>query len=337
MPADREQGCRDDGHGAGHGAGHGHGHAHGHGHGHGHAHAPGHVHAPASFGAAFAIGAGVNGAFVALQVVFGLAAGSVALLADALHNAGDVLGLLLAWGAAGMARWRPTARHTYGWGRSSILAALANAVVLLLGCGAIAVEAVQRFGNPAPVAAGTVMWVAGLGILVNGGTALLFLRGGQGDLNVRAAFLHLASDALVSLGVVAAALGIRLTGWHWLDPATSLVIAGVITWSTWDVLRHSAELAMDAVPRGVDRAAVDSALAGLPGVAEVHDLHVWALSTTETALTAHLVLAGEAAGGDVVERCCAMVQERFGIGHATIQVERPDQAARCRLRSAGVV
>ncbi len=308
-------------------SGHDHsGHSHG---GHGHSHV-----VPTS-NAAFAVGAGVNGGFVVLQVVFGLIAGSVALMADALHNLGDVLGLLLAWGAAGMGRWRPTATHTYGFGRSSILAALANAVVLLIGCGAIALEAVQRFGDPAPVAGGIVMWVAGAGILVNGGTALLFMRGQEDDLNMRAAFLHLASDALVSLGVVVSGGVILLTGWHWVDPVTSLLIAGAITVGTWGLLRQSMALAMDAVPRGIDRGAVEAALAGLPGVDEVHDLHIWGLSTTESACTVHLV--SESGGAALVEAACGLLAGQFRIGHATIQVEHAGLAARCRLRPAEVV
>ena len=311
-------------------------HDHDHDHAHGHAHGlGGHSHAPASFGRAFAIGASANTAFVMIQIVYGLSAGSMALLADGLHNLGDVLGLLAAWAAMGMGRWLPTARHTYGWGRSSILAALLNAVVLLLGCGAIAIEALQRFGQPAVVGTATVMWVAALGILVNGGSALLFMKGSKEDLNVRGAFLHLASDAAVSLGVVLAAFAIRLTGWAWIDPATSLVIIAVITWSTWGLLRQSTELAMDAVPRGVDEAAVRAALAGLPAVAEVHDLHIWALSTTQNAATAHLV--SDAPGPGLVEQACALLHDRFRIDHATVQIEAPDHAARCRLRPAAVV
>ena len=310
-------------------------HGHAHDHAHGHAHGPGgHSHAPKNFGKAFAIGAGANAAFVVLQVVYGLIAGSVALLADALHNLGDVLGLLLAWAAFGMGRWLPTARYTYGWGRSSILAALANAVVLLLGCGAIAVEAIQRFGSHAPVAAATVMWVAAAGILVNGGTALLFMRG-QEDLNVRAAFLHLASDALISAGVVVAAGLIAITGWQWIDPLTSLMLVAVITWGTWGVLRQSVDLALDAVPLGIDRPAVEAALAALPGVTEVHDLHIWALSTTQNALTAHLVCP--APPESLVEQACTLLHDRFKIGHATLQVEAPGLAERCRLRPAAVV
>ena len=316
-----------------------HRHDHGDHGGHSHAGHAGHSHAPATFGRAFAIGAAVNAGFVALQVFYGLAAHSVALLADAVHNLGDVLGLLIAWGAATLTQRAPTPRRTYGWGRSSILAALGNAVVLLLGCGAIAVEALGRFGSPAPVAAGAVMWVAAAGIVVNGGTALMFMRGHAhqpgGDLNVRGAFLHMAADALVSLGVVVAGGLILLTGWLWVDPLTSLAIVGVITWGTWGLLRQSVDLAMDAVPPGIDRLAVQAALAGLPGVLEVHDLHIWGLSTTRSALTAHLVLDRPNPG--LVPLACAMLHDRFGLDHATLQVEEGEAAEGCALRPEGVV
>jgi len=310
-----------------HGDGHGRGHEHGHEHGH--------SHAPASFGRAFAIGAGVNAAFVVLQVVCGLAAHSVALLADAVHNLGDVLGLLIAWAAAWLTARAPTARRTYGWGRSSILAALANAVVLLLGCGAIGVEALQRLAAPAPVGTGLVIVVAAAGILVNGGTALLFMRGRKGDLNVRGAFIHMASDALVSFGVVLAGLLIQVTGWLWLDPVTSLVIVAVITVGTWGLLRQSVDLAMDAVPDGVDRPAIQAALAALPGVTEVHDLHIWGLSTTSTALTAHLV--AEIPEPALIGRACRLLHDRFGIDHATLQLETVEGAAACALRPDHVI
>ena len=313
---------------------HGHdGHDHGHDHGHGHA---GHSHAPASFGRAFAIGTAVNAAFVAAQVFYGLAAHSMALLADAVHNLGDVLGLLIAWGAATLAQRRPTPSRTYGWGRGTILASLSNAVVLLLGCGAITVEAVRRFAEPGPVGGSTVMWVAALGIVINGGTALMFMRGRKGDLNVRGAFLHMASDAVVSAGVVLAGLLIALTGWRWLDPVTSLVIVAVITAGTWGLLRQSANLALDAVPDGIDMAAVEAALRGLAGVVDVHDLHVWGLSTTQTAVTAHLV-RGDVADAALVRTACATVRDRFGIGHATFQVETRELAEHCELRPAHVV
>jgi cobalt-zinc-cadmium efflux system protein len=321
-----------------HDHGHDHGHGHGHDHDHGHSHGPGgHSHAPASFGRAFAIGTALNGLFVAVQIAFGFAAHSMALLADAVHNLGDVLGLLLAWGAAVLARWRPTAGRTYGWGRGTILASLTNAVVLLLGCGGIAVEALRRFASPGPVGGETMVWVALLGILVNGGTALLFMRGRKDDLNVRGAFLHMASDAAVSAGVVVSGLLIALTGWQWLDPVTSLMIVVAITAGTWGLLRDSVNLAMDAVPGGIDVAQVEAALRTLPGVVEVHDLHIWGLSTTETALTAHLVQDGVGEAGALLRLATNQVRERFRIGHATFQVETAETAQACELRPDHVV
>lgn len=303
----------------------------------GHSHGAGaHHHVPASFGRAFAIGTALNAAFVVAQVGYGLAAHSMALLADAVHNLGDVLGLLIAWGAAILARRSPTTARTYGWGRGTIMACLVNAVVLLLGCGAIVVEAIRRFGDPRPVGGGTVMWVAALGIVVNGITAMMFVRGRKQDLNLRGAFLHMAADAAVSAGVVAAGLLISLTGRVWLDPVTSLGIAVVITVGTWSVLRESADLAMDAVPSGIDMAEVEAGLRGLPGVVEVHDLHVWGLSTTATALTAHLVQSDSDAAA-LLRIATVHVRERFGIGHATFQVETAEAATHCELRPASVV
>jgi cobalt-zinc-cadmium efflux system protein len=307
----------------------GHDHA-GHGHG-GHGH---HHHGPASYDAAFAIGVTLNAGFVAAEVVFGLASNSMSLLADAAHNLGDVLGLLLAWGAAWLARRPPTARRTFGYGRSSILAALINATVLLIGVGAIGVEAVQRLLAPQPVTEITVMVVAAIGILINGGTALLFMRGRENDLNIRGAFLHMASDAVVSLGVVVAAFLIRATGWLWIDPVTSLAIVVVITLGTWGLLRDSVALAMDAVPGGVAPEAVRAHLAGQPGVSEVHDLHIWGLSTTETALTVHLVCDETAVRPHFM---ASDLQARFGIGHVTVQVETHEDAELCRLRSDAVI
>ena len=306
---------------------------------HGHAHgAGGHGHAPASFGTAFAIGIALNAAYVAAQVFYGLAAHSVALLADAVHNLGDVLGLVITWGAIRLAQRRPTQTRTYGWGRGTILASLANAVVLLLGCGAIAIEAVQRFSHPQAVAAGMVMWVAAAGIAINGATALMFMRGRKDDLNIKGAFLHMASDAAVSAGVVIAALAIQFTGWLWLDPITSLLIVAVIIVSTWGLLRDSVNLAMDAVPSGIELAVVEKALLALPNVCEVHDLHIWALSTTETALTAHLIQSDAARDGvDLIQQACVVVRERFKIGHSTFQVETAESADVCGLRPASVV
>jgi cobalt-zinc-cadmium efflux system protein len=287
-------------------------------------------------GRAFALGAGINLAFVVVQVGYGLAANSMALLADAAHNFADVLALLLAWGAASLTRRPPSGRRTYGWGRSSILAALANAMVLLIGVGAIGVEAVRRLAAPAPVATLTVMLVAAIGIVVNGGSALLFLRDREHDLNVRAQFLHLAADALIAAGVAVAAAAISVTGWLWLDPLASLAIVATIVASTWGVLRQSVDLAMDAVPAGVAHDDVRDWLAALPGVTEVHDLHIWALSTTETALTAHLVYAGETSDRRLSD-VSAELGRRFGIGHATLQIESDADAALCRLRPNDVV
>lgn len=298
-----------------------------HQHHHGHAH--GHSHAPADYGRAFAIGAALNLGFVAAEAAFGLLAGSLALVADAGHNLGDVLGLLLAWGAAMLMRRRPTPRRTYGLRRSTILAALANAVILLVAIGAIAWEAILRLLQPAPVAEATVIVVALVGIAVNGATALLFMGGQRRDLNVRGAFLHMAADAGVSLGVAVSAAVVLLTGWDWLDPAVSLAIVAVILVGTWGLLRDSLNLALDAVPAEIDAAAVRAYLAGLPRVVDVHDLHIWAMSTTETALTAHLVLPGTTPDDALLSQIGDELHERFGIEHATIQVESGDAAFAC--------
>ena len=286
--------------------------------------------------AAFAIGAAVNLAFVIAEAAFGLMANSVALVADAAHNFGDVLALLLAWGAAWLTRRPPTARRTYGWGRSSILAALINAAVLLIGVGAIGVEAIRRLLEPEPVASGIVMAVAAAGIVINGGSALLFMRDRDSDLNIRAQFQHLTGDALVSLAVVVAALVIRLTGLMWIDPVASLGVVVIITLGTWSTLRESVNLAMDAVPSGMPHTQVNDWLADQPGVREVHDLHIWALSTTETALTAHLVCE-TVPGQSALHELSGALRERFGIGHSTIQIETETDAAQCRLRPAGTV
>ncbi len=275
-------------------------------------------------------------AFAVGEAGFGFATNSVALIADATHNLGDVLGLLLGWMAVWLHRRPPTPRRTYGWGRFSILAALGNAAILLVSVGAIGIEALHRLNEPVPVASGTVMAVAACGILVNGGSALLFLRGRHGDLNIRAQYLHLAADAAVSLGVVLAALGMRLTGWAWLDPVTSLGIAAVIAHGTWSALREAADLVMDAVPASVSRTAVHDWLRALPGVIEVHDLHIWALSTTDTALTAHLVYGAEQADRHPHD-LAAELRRRFGIGHATVQMETGADAELCRLRPHDVV
>ncbi len=280
-----------------------------------------HGHAPASFGRAFAIGIALNTAFVLVEAGFGLWSGSMALVADAGHNLSDVLGLAVAWGASVMAARPATARFTYGYKASSILAALANAALLLVAMGAILVETVRRLFDPMRPEGWTMIAVAGVGILINAGTALMFARGRKHDLNIRGAYLHMVADALVSLGVVVAGGLILLTGALWIDPVTSLVIVAVIGWSTWGLLKDSVRMSLLAVPDSIDEALVRDYLAGLPGVAAVHDLHIWPMSTTETALTAHLVMPG--GGGDAfLAQVSQELEERFGIGHATVQVER---------------
>jgi cobalt-zinc-cadmium efflux system protein len=246
---------------------------------------------------------------------------SLALLADAGHNLSDVLGLAIAWVAAVLGKRRPSHRYTYGLRRSSILAALFNAMFLLVAVGAIAIEAIGRIGEPQPVAGVTVMVVAGIGVLINTVTALMFASGRKSDLNIRGAYLHMAADAAVSLGVVLAGLAIHFSGWTWLDPLTSLVIVAVIFWSTWGLLRDSVAMSLDAVPPGIDRAAVHSHLAGLSGVSSVHDLHIWSISTTEVALTAHLVRPALAADDRFLHDAATALRQRFGIQHATLQIE----------------
>lgn len=300
-------------------------------HGHeGHAHGGlGHSHAPTNFGRAFAIGIALNIGFVAVEAVFGVLAHSLALLADAGHNLSDVFGLLLAWGASALVRRRPTERRTYGLRRSSILAALFNALFLLVAVGAIAWEAVHRFNAPAPVAGKTVIWVALVGIAINTATALLFMAGRKGDLNIRGAFLHMAADAAVSAGVVVAGFAMLATGWLWLDPVVSLLIVAVIVWSTWGLLRDSVNLALDAVPEGIEVGAVKQYLNDLPAVSEVHDLHIWAMSTTETALTAHLVRSVPTCDDALLAQACRELHDTFGIEHVTLQFETGSAAHPC--------
>jgi len=322
-----------------HGHDHDHDHADGRAQDHGHSHGllGGHHHQPApdDMGRAFAIGVALNSAFVVAEVIAGLWSGSLALLADAGHNLSDVLSLVLAWGAAILARRAPTARRTYGLRKATILASLANAVLLLVAVGVIASEAVHRFNNPAPVATAFVMWTAGIGVVINTATALLFLRGRHTDLNVRGAFLHMSADAAISLAVVVGAGLMALTGFLWIDPALSIGIGVIIVLGTWGLLRDSVDLALDAVPKGIDVDKVRAWLSGLPGVEEVHDLHFWAMSTTETALTAHLTRPDNADGDAFLVMACEGLSKRFDIGHATLQVET--EAARCRLATAKAV
>jgi cobalt-zinc-cadmium efflux system protein len=290
-----------------------------------------HAHpAPDGVRTAFLVAAALNVAFVFFEVVFGFRSGSLALLSDAGHNLGDVLGLLLAWGAILLARRAPSARRTYGLRRSTILAALANAVVLLIAVGAVALEAVQRLRHPGPVAAPTVIAVASLGIVVNGLSAWLLGRGRRNDLNVRAAASHLAADAAVSLGVVLTGVALVFTRWSWLDPVVSLLVSALIVGSTWGILRESLDLAMDAVPGRIDPAAVRDYLQAVPGVVDVHDFHIWAMSTTEIALTAHLVTDRATLDDDLTARIVHDLSERFGIVHPTIQWESTGRAEPCR-------
>jgi cobalt-zinc-cadmium efflux system protein len=313
--------------------GHGHGH-HGHDHyGHGH----GHAHAPASFGAAFAIGVTLNTAYVAVEATWGVLSNSLSLLADAGHNLGDVMSLALAWLATWLVRRAPSERYTYGLRGSSILAALTNAVILLLVTGAVGLAAIQRLLHPTPSGGVTMMTVAAAGVAVNGFTALMFASGRKGDVNIRGAFLHMASDALVALGVVVAGGIILLTGWTWVDPLASLVIGAVIVAGSWGLMRESLDLALHAVPPSVDRAGVLAYLSALPGVSEVHDLHIWGMSTTETALTAHLVRPQGALDDSLLHGACADLRARFRVHHATLQVESGEAAHGCDLAPAHVV
>jgi cobalt-zinc-cadmium efflux system protein len=281
-----------------------------------------HSHAPADFNAAFAIGIGLNAAFVVIEAFYGWKVNSLALLADAGHNLSDVIGLVLAWGGALAGRLQPDARHTYGWKRAGILAAFINALLLLVAMGSLAWEAVHRLRSPEPIGGVTIMVVAGIGIVVNTATALLFMRGRKSDLNIRGAFLHMAADAVVSAGVVVAG-GLALWfGWTWLDPVVSLAIAAVIVISTWDLFKQSLHLLFDGVPEGVDLHEVQTLLEALPGVARVHDLHVWAMGTSDIAMTAHLVMPQGDANDAFLQHATEQLHDRFKIGHATLQVVR---------------
>lgn len=311
-------------------------HGHGHHHDHGHDHGPHHHHAPPDrWDRAFAIGIALNLAYVIAEASAGLWTGSVALLADAGHNLSDVLGLAVAWAGAALARTPPSKRFTYGLKGSTILAALANAVLLLVALGAIILEAVQRFTEPSTVPGLTISAVAAVGILINGVTAWLFARGRTGDVNIRGAYLHMLADAAVSAGVVMAGLGIWLTGFGWIDPIVSLVIAALIFWQTWGLLRETVEMSLAAVPRAIDYDRVHAALRDLPGVVEVHDLHIWPMSTTEPVLTAHLLMPAGHPGDTFLTDVQHMLQHDFGIGHATLQVETG--TGTCVLEAADAV
>jgi len=314
-------------------------HHHDHGHEHEHSHAPGHahVHAPKDFGRAFGIGITLNLALVAAQVFFGVAAHSLALVADAGHNFADVLGLGLAWWGTTLCKSAPTRKRTYGLRGASILAALANAVLLLVTMGGVAWEAIVRLRHPAVVQGQTVIWVAIAGIVINGISALLFFSGRKGDLNVRASFLHLAADAGISFGVVLAGMAILWTGKEWIDPVVSLAIVAVVVYGTWALLKDSLNLALQAVPSGIDTRAVRQYLAGLSGVTAVHDLHIWGMSTRETALTAHLLKPDGKLDDGLLARVGHELEERFDIHHVTIQLECGNGAGPCRQEPDDVV
>jgi cobalt-zinc-cadmium efflux system protein len=319
---------------------HGHSHAHGHDHGpSGHDHA-GHHHDHGALAAraplVFAIGMALNLGFVVVEAIYGILAHSIALLADAGHNLSDVLSLAAAWGASVLVQRRPSGRYTYGLRSSSILVALLNAIILLVAVGAIILEAVQRLARPEPVAGKTVIIVALLGVVVNGLTAAALLAAGRSDLNVRSAFAHMAADAAVSLGVAAAGTVILFTGLQWLDPAVSIVVAILIVAATWQLLRQALDMALHAVPYGIDPQRVRDHLAHVVGVNAVHDLHIWPMSTTETALTAHLVMPAGHPGDEALARIADELHERFAIGHVTIQVETDPEHA-CTLAPDHVV
>lgn len=316
---------------------HGHECGHDHGHGHEHDHGHGHTHGPVTHDKAFAVGIGLNLGFVAIEAIAGLASHSLSLLADAGHNFSDVFSLVLAWGAIWLTRRAPSKTRTYGMGRSSILASLVNAVTLMLVILLIAWEAIGRFIQSQAVETGVVIWVALAGIVVNGATAMLFMRGSKDDINIKGAYMHMAADALVSAGVVVAGIIMAFTGWMWLDPLISLVISGIIVAGTWGLLRDSTDLAMDAVPRNIDHEAVEKYLATLPGVVAVHDLHIWPLSTTTVALTAHLVRPDAPTDDDWLYKVSEELNHKFKINHSTLQVETGKGGHECKLASEEVI
>jgi cobalt-zinc-cadmium efflux system protein len=310
-------------------------HDHGHGHHHGHDHAHGHHHHhgdPNTMGRAFAIAIVLNTAFVGIEFFYGFLANSTALMADAGHNLSDVLGLMLAWGAAILARRVPNHQYTYGLRSTSMLAALFNAMLLMAACGGIAWEAVQQLVHPDPVAGLTVSVVAGVGILVNGFSAWLFMSGSKDDINIRGAYLHMAADAAISLGVLIAGVIVRYTAWNWLDPLVSMIIVAFIVVSTWSLLKQSLRMMLAAVPDNVDRSAIEQFLRQQPGVSKVCDLHIWAMSTTENALTAQLVTPAGYPGDAAIDAISKELREEFSIQHSTLQTRLGASAQECCLK-----
>lgn len=310
---------------------HDHDHDHGGG-GHHHGH-HGHHHTPENFDKSFAIGAFLNLAFVGAELTYGYLAQSLSLIADAVHNFADVVGLLIAWGAAWLSRRNPSDERTYGYRRASILAALLNACLLFLAIGAIAIEAFQRFNSPGHIETEIMVWVASVGIVINFGTAMLFWKGQKHDINLRAAFMHMIADAAISFGVVLAALIIMMKGqgWQWLDPASSLVIAVIVAIGCWDLAKESLHLSLDGVPKHINRRGVLVYLHELPGVTGVHDLHIWAMSTTEVALTVHLLRPNTKVDDEFLHKVAHDLHDKFQIGHVTIQVEGGNGQNACKL------
>ncbi|MDQ0199036.1 cation diffusion facilitator family transporter [Neobacillus ginsengisoli] len=302
---------------------------------HHHHHHHGHSHSPANYGFAFGFGIILNTIYIIVEIIYGFLGDSLSLLADAGHNVSDVLGLVIAWIAVWLGKKAPSEKRTYGYKRSSILSALFNAVFLLVAIGAIALEAIQRFSDPQPVAGKTVIIVALIGIVINTLTALLFMSGRKNDLNIRGAFMHMAADAVVSLGVVVAGFVIIWTGWQWLDPLVSLVISIVILFGTWGLLKESINLSLDAVPEGIDIRKIKNYLRNIPTVLEVHDLHVWGMSTTEAALTVHLIRSEIENNDELLQKLTRELHDQFGIEHATIQIEKGTFA--CSLQPDGTI
>lgn len=289
-----------------------------------------HSHDINSYNKAFGYGIALNVIYILIEVVYGLTINSMALIADAGHNLSDVLGLIMALGASYLAGTTPTQTRTYGLRKSTILSALLNAIILLIAIGAITVESIRKFSSPEPVRGSVMMIVAGIGVIINALTALLFIKGKERDINIKGAFLHMAADAGVSLGVVIAGLLISVAGWLWIDPVISLVIVVVVTLSTWSLLKDSFHLSMDAVPRHIELEKVRDYLLSLPGITDVHDLHIWAMSTTETAITAHLVKQEAGSNNEILSGTCKALHDKFGIEHSTIQLEDNNAISICR-------
>lgn len=298
-----------------------------------HGNCSGHHHAvPSNYGYAFIIAILLNSIFVVVEFSYGLTANSTALMADAGHNLSDVLGLLLAWAAFILSKKAPNKQYTYGLRSTTILAALANAMFLLIACGVIALEAIKHFSQPPVVEGMVVTIVATIGIFINGISAYLFIKGSKGDLNIRGAYLHMAADAAVSFGVVIAGVVIAFTGWSWIDPIIGLVIVAVIVFSTWGLLRDSLQLALSAIPTNINVSEINNYLRQINGVVDIHDLHIWGISTTENALTVHLIIPNGYPGDDFMDEIAKTLKSQFSIHHSTLQIEQGTTGHTCSLK-----